>query len=39
MNVIPDRVIAWNEEMKEDFLRLHDIPEDEIHIGGALYFD
>ena len=39
ITVQPDFVVAWSQEMKEDLIRLHDIPTRSIHVGGVLYFD
>lgn len=39
ITVQPDYVIAWSDEMKQDIVRLHDVPADRIHVCGVLYFD
>ena len=39
IQVIPDRVILWNEAQKREAIELHNIEPERIHITGAQLFD
>lgn len=36
---VPDWVIAWNETMKREVNVFHDIPNENIHVGGVAHWD
>jgi hypothetical protein len=35
----PDFVVAWTENMKKELIRLNDISEEKIYVGGVAHFD
>ena len=37
--VIPDRVIVWNEILRQEVLRYHDFPAEKIYLSGVPQFD
>jgi len=36
---VPDRTIVWNDKMKKEVHVFHDIPKDNIYIGGIAHWD
>ncbi|MEO0585234.1 MAG: hypothetical protein AAF135_23675 [Bacteroidota bacterium] len=39
MTVIPDHIFVWSPSIKDQLVRIHEIPEDCVHYHGAVCFD
>jgi hypothetical protein len=37
--VFPDRVIVWNEILRDEVVRLHNFPREHVHVSGIPQFD
>ncbi len=39
IQIVPDRVLVWNEHQYKDALQIHGVPEERLDIAGAPFFD